>query len=232
MAQQQPPISFIFRIDSLLPIDPSLGSQRPGDPWRPPDELHRYRCTLGNWYRWKDGVVTLVPSTQVAWLNQGTPLHTARTCTSLHRTATIFYQHDAREFLAVEFDAQQDNVRSNPPGWHRIGFAYDRDPRDPNRRYSYLHVAGDEPCLPAPGSSLAIQQLFPESYHYDPHSGPNPPINSAGVIGQLPLLLALAAFSRTGPNLHSTLTNNLRKNTWHPYPSGTPHGRECAPGFL
>ena len=225
MAQKQLPINFIFRIDALFPTDPSLGSQRPGDPWRPPDIWNQYRCSPGNFYRWNNGVVTLVPPAQVAWLNQGQQFHTDYTCDYLYRTATIFYQYDAQRFLAVEFDAQRDNVRSHPPGWHPIGFHYDPQPLVQNSTYSHIHVVGDRPCLLAPGNPAWNHQLFPDTYHYDVHHGPNPPLNSAGVTGQLPLLLALAAFSCPQAYLHATLVNNLRRNTWRAHPPGQTHGR-------
>ena len=225
MAQKQASISFLFRIDPLLPSNPSLGSQRPGDHWRPPDVWNQYQSASGHLYRWKDGIVTLVPPQELALLKPEQQYHTHPTCVNLYSSATVFYQHGARGFLAVEFDARRDNVRSHPPGWHPIGFQYDLDPLVHNRGYSYIHVAGDRPCLPAPGNPAWNHQLFPDSYHYDVHHGPNPPLNSAGVTGQLPLLLALAAFSCPQTQLHATLVSNLRRNNWRAHPPGQNNGR-------
>lgn len=142
-----------------------------------------------------------------------------------HSVATVFTQcPDTPHLLAVNFDAQTRDVREQQGGWKVLSFRHIE--KDPNNTYSSLDLLGDQAHLAAHGSQNWVPQLLPNVYDYqevDLLGRPiSPKTRSAGLIGSLPLLIALAAFSAPQDVLADAL-RSIQPGEWHPH--GHPSGR-------
>ncbi|KAI9707574.1 MAG: hypothetical protein M1836_000535 [Candelina mexicana] len=206
--QEQSPLpsglSFIFRIDPLEPdfsVQGRLGYPRLGF-WQPPTVRRAYTRTTGEFYRWKDG--TIASATDI---NLTTLLYS-------FRTATVFSQEtDTSHLLAVEYDATAENVAGNLKGeWQPLSFQQKRD-------YSYINCHGDMTLLPFPGSATWMPQLVPSCYNCRETDRA-----AAGLVGKLPLLISLVAFSCSPEPLYVdyVLKHHVLPREWRPhnYPSG------------
>ena len=168
-------------------------------------------------YRWERGVVT--PTENDA------ALQPANLQQYWFDAATVFTQMpDTPHMLAVGFDAETENVRDRTT-WRPLSFNHVRIGYNTPETYSSVSTLGSEQHLAAPGAPQWVPQLLPEIYNYRPerdHEGRiiPPRLTSAGVIGSLPLLLALAAFSGPASHLNPILTRSLAPGAWirHPYP--------------
>ncbi|KAI4259760.1 MAG: hypothetical protein L6R42_004405 [Xanthoria sp. 1 TBL-2021] len=179
--------------------------------WVPPNRKDAYlRDKAGaRLYRWKGGGITDIT---IEGLNKKY---------SPYGVATIFTQwRDTNHLLAVMFDAEKKDV-AEYGGWKVLSFDY-----IPHQQayFSSVSVAGDQQILAAPGSHAWIPQLLPTIYDYDYDPDPKLPLPvSAGLIGNLPLLFALPAFSAQPHQLSYVLTNFMHPNTWHRHQ--LPHGQ-------
>ena len=132
--------------------------------------------------RWEGGRVTVVPGNSSL---QGPGLNGNE-----YQTATVFTQRpDTPNLLVVPFDARTRNVLG---GWHCITFNHNRIGNS-NRYYSYVSVRGAEQKIAAPGSQHWMGRLLP--CWYDCENAEHVTRTQAGLIGELSLLFALAAFS-------------------------------------
>lgn len=160
-------------------------------------------------YRWRAGVVTLAGS------NVPPPQH------YLFDQATVFTQSpDTTHLLVVGIDALTANVNDHT-SWRPLSFEHVRTPAA-DRTYSSVVVLGSQRHLVASGSSW-VPQLVPEIYEPRAgYEGPSKSATSAGLIGSLPVLIALAAFSGPETRLDTILTQSLRPGVWanHTYPRG------------
>ena len=180
--------------------------------WAPPNRKNAYHRNRAGarLFKWMGGRMTDITPKD---LDKNYPLYSV---------ATIFTQYrDTNHLLAVTFDAQKQDVREEPGGWKVLSF--DHIPQDGTQRtYSSVGVAGAERQLAAPGSPTWIPQLLPKIYDYD---SDNPPQRtSGGLIGNLPLLFALPAFSAQPDRLSHVLTRFMQPNRW--YRHELPHGRK------
>ncbi|KAI4279707.1 MAG: hypothetical protein L6R38_004961 [Xanthoria sp. 2 TBL-2021] len=138
--------------------------------------------------------------------------------------ATIFTQwRDTNHLLAVTFDAEEKDVAEEYGGWKVLSFHHIPQPGTQGTYYSSVDVAGDQRQLAAPGPSAWIPQLLPTIYNYDSNPYLPQPV-SAGLIGNLPLLFALPAFSAQPQQLSYVLTNFMQPNRWQRHQ--LPHGRK------
>lgn len=139
--------------------------------------------------------------------------------------ATVFTQMtDTPHLLIVNFDAETVNVNERA-NWRTLSFEH-VPTGNADRIYSSVSATGAQKHLAAPGARH-VPQLVPGIYDYQPeidHEGRTIPTSttSAGLIGGLPLLLALAAFSGPERQLDLILTQSLRRGVWisHAYPRG------------
>ncbi len=132
------------------------------------------------------------------------------------RTATVFSQEpQTPQLLAVEYDATAEDVLDNVKGeWQPLSFRQKGD-------YSYVDGHGDMSALPFPGSLTWMPQLLPVCYNCRDTN-----LAAAGLIGKLPLLISLVAFSCPPTTLYLdyVLTNHVFPGMWYPHDGLT--GRE------
>ncbi len=136
--------------------------------------------------------------------------------------ATIFTQNpDTPHLLVVPFDAQETHAYQNNGGWKPLYFHHVRI-NNTQRTYSAVSAVGDRQHIAAPGLPHWMPQLLPKVYDFQTGS----PKTQAGLIGSIPLLIALAAFSAPPHTLAAVLTNCLRPGTWRPHQYQYPAGRK------
>ncbi|KAL9007911.1 MAG: hypothetical protein Q9173_006908 [Seirophora scorigena] len=187
--------------------------------WAPPNIKTAYHrdSTKAKLFRWKGGRVTEISND-------------TSSIGSVYRAATVFTQYpDTHHLLAVEFDAETKNVYEEPGGWKVLSFKHIHGPGTQNTWRSSIALFGDAQQLAAPGSSQWMPQLVPKIYDYDPGQATTIP-RSAGLVGNLPILFALPAFSAMPDMLSAVLTWHLRPNTWVPH--GWVHGCEKHRGMI
>ena len=191
-------ISFFARITRL---GPSYQAQpyRYGEHsfWRPPTIKTEYTMGSSNVFRWHSGNITHIVTND--------PIH--RSLDQVFDTATVFTQNpDTPHLLVVPFNATERHAFENPGGWRPLTFRHIRI-GESNRAYSFISAHGDRQYIAARGSPHWMPQLLPRVYDYQTGS----PRIQGGLIGSLPLLLALAAFSAPPHALEGVLTKCLRK---------------------
>ncbi|KAI4221982.1 MAG: hypothetical protein L6R36_006497 [Xanthoria steineri] len=195
-----------------------VGTQGGNKFWAPPDRKNAYvrRRDRARLFRWKGGRMTQITTES---LDKEHPPYGA---------ATVFTQwRDTNHLLAVTFDAEEKNVGEEYGGWKVLSFRH--IPLGPQGTYSEVDVAGDQQQLAAPGSRAWTPQLLPTIYDYDPNPNLPQPV-SAGLIGNLPLLFALPAFSAEPYQLPYVLTNCMQPNEWRKHE--LPHGHEPQRGMV
>ena len=146
---------------------------------------------------------------------------------SLHHVysvATIFTQNpDTPHLLVVPFDAGRMDARRNAGGWRPLTFDHKRI-GNTQHTYSALTPLGNRQHIAAPGSRHWMPQLLPRVYDYQPQPGTQR-VN-AGLIGSLPLLFALAAFSAPPSQLTGVLETCIRPGVWQAHQFQYPAGRK------
>ena len=207
-------ISFYARFD---PLEPNYQEQpvRHGSHsfWIPPNSRDEYTRRSGILFRWMGGVMNVVGyNDPVTW-----PLH------RIHSAATVFTQYpDTPLLLVVPFDAQMTHPHQNSGGWKPLYFQHVQI-GNTQRFYSAVSATGDRQHIAAPGSRHWMPQLLPRIYD---HQSGSPKIQ-AGLVGSLPLLLALAAFSAPPNVLAGVLTTCVSPGSWRPHDFAYPAGRKC-----
>ncbi|KAL8932464.1 MAG: hypothetical protein Q9216_006824 [Gyalolechia sp. 2 TL-2023] len=192
--------------------------------WAPPNRKIAYHrdTARAKLFRWRGGRVTELahdPSSRYSFTR--------------HSVATVFTQYpDTDHLLAVDFDAEEKNVVEDPGGWKVLGFRHQPQPGT-EKIYSYVDVWGTEQQMAAPGSPHWVPQLLPSIYDYDPSQPAAATTwrpSTAGLIGHLPILFALPAFSAPPERLAQVLTGHLQPNRWVPHQFC--HGRIAERGMV
>ena len=206
-------LSFYVRIDHLTPNYQGQSAQHgPHGYWSPPTIKNGYITRSINYFRWLNGSLTHYPA--------NFPI--AQTVGQVHSAATVFTQNpDTPHLLVVPFDARLRHVFQYPGGWRPLVFRH-VPIANTQRSYSSVEANGDRQHIAAPGSPHWMPQLLPRVYDYQ--SG-NPRLQ-AGLIGSIPLLIALAAFSAPPTFLQAVLTSCLRLGQWLPHQHHYPQGRK------
>lgn len=192
-------LSFCF---SIAEVSPKFIQTLPLDTWLPPVECNNLNTNQPTCFKWQAGRV-----------RTSSPTADPKT----HSVATVFTQTRGSENLcAVTIDARSQDVADQNGGWRNLSFNH--LPAPDNRVYSSLNLMGQEGHLAAPGSPNWVPQLIPHACDYRPQHNPGvAPKPSAGLIGDIPLLLALAAFSASEGLLIPTMTQNIRPGLWVPH---------------
>ena len=237
-------LSFVFRIEPLSPnyeVYPRRTTSTGA--WAPPDRREAYNSTPGTFWRWQGGRVTQIPASDPC----------LRAGLRIYEVASLFSQDsDTPHLLVVPFDVRARDVSGYGRGWLPITFDHLRISNSSGLRefYSSISAFGGENHIAAPGQPFWMPQLLPLWYNY--RATPNSRARvHLGLIGDLPILLALAAFSAPAVNLAEAM-KSIQPGAWaphrHPYPSGrtfksilfsyffadlirhdwrTRHGRQC-----
>ena len=209
-----PYLSFYVYIE---PLDPDFREQPPRHAkpdenyWLPPNKQKAYKPVGGKtFFRWMGGKI--VPSGNV----EPTKL-------SEFKAATVFTQYgDTSNLLAVPFDARKQSVSKSNHVWRNISFNHKKVGQT-NNYFSSISLCGSDARLCAPAPPHWIPELLDPVY--------NPPPNDrvhVGMIGNLSLLFAIAAFSapRT-QSLRDVLQGCLQPGIWqaHGRPIDSSHRR-------
>ncbi|KAL6722236.1 hypothetical protein ACLMJK_001343 [Lecanora helva] len=211
-----PYLSFVFSIEALKPdYSTEPRHQTTTGSWAPPSARNGYESTSRSLWRWQGGRVLQVLGSD--------PVLRAQ----FHRyaTATLFSQDpDTPHLLVVPFDARTRNVRDYGAGWQPITFDHIRldGIGVPREYFSSVSPIGAESKIAAPSQGFWMPQLLPHWYNY--RAAPNSqPRSHAGLIGNLPILLALAAFSAPAVYLSEAMSS-IQPGAWRPhrhqYPAG------------
>ena len=206
-------ISFYVVIDRLEPNCQEQPSQHGSHGyWVPPTIRTGYITRIRSLFHWTGGIMTHITAHEEV----GHPLG------EIYSAATVFTQHpDTPHLLVVPFDVRRRNVAGHPGGWRPLTFGHVRI-ANTQHTYSAVLVNGDHQHIAAPGSPRWMPQLLPRVYDDQTRSTRI----QAGLIGSIPLLIALAAFSAPTSFLSSVLTNCLRFQRWHPHQYQYPAGRK------
>lgn len=206
-------LSFLFRIEHLRDIRPNLIEL---EEWEPPLRRDEYAtCKFSTLYRWRNGQVTL--SSDKDYQYNLNPF--------LYRSATVFYcSAGEKYFLAVDSDARVLDVSLVPGNWEGLGFDLIKNKQGDT--FSYLKVHPNQQRLPAPSSKSWMPHLLPAEYDFDPAAKQSTLLEAnylpAGLVGNLPLLLSLAAFSARANLLNKALCTSIQPRSWksHNLPIG------------
>lgn len=211
-------LSFYVRI---APLAPDYREREPRHSreqhyWQPPNRVNGFMPGDGPrlFFRWMGGRLSVVPpNDNICGVNLAE-----------YRTATVFTQRpDTPHLLAVPYDARLRDVRTVGPDWRPLTFNHEQI-GETNTYFSYVTSSGAEQHLAAHGSQHWTGQLLPTWYDCD--AGTEESTRSqGGLIGNLPLLFALAAFSAPPARL-SVLTNSLQPGAWVPHQYQYPSGRK------
>ena len=199
-------LSFYVRIEPLSP-DYGVHGQpirhiEPGV-WLPPNRPNGIRNGQGPilLLHWVSGSVITVP------LND--PIRGSNFDGYVYSAATIFAA-DTPHLFTVPFNARTRSVHPTfGRGWQVIRFNHSRV-GNYNSYFSYISHRGAEQRIAAPRLPDWIPQLLPTQYDCDPRHATRV---HAGLIGELPLLIGLAAFSAPPQNL-GMLSSTMQPGKW------------------
>ena len=206
-------VSFYILIDSLGPNYQAQTAQyKLNGYWSPPTIKTGYTNKSSSLFHWRGGIMNHIAVNGAK----------ARPLYQIHSAATVFTQYpQTPHLLAVPFDARTRDVCYYPRAWRPLTF---RHVRIANSQHTYSAVSanGDRYHIAARGSSYWMPQLLPSVYDYQSQSHKI----QSGLIGSLPLLIALAAFSAPTSVLESVLTSCVRPRRWQPHQYQYPAGRK------
>ena len=206
-------ISFYVMIDSL---EPNYQAQRAQHGqhgyWVPPTIRTGYTTRSSNLFYWRGGTMTHIAADEVVSHPLG----------QIHSAATVFTQNpDTPHLLVIPFDARRRDVDEYPGSWRPLTFGHVRIVGTEDT-YSAVSANADRQYIAVRGSSRWMPQLLPRVYDDQSRSTRT----QAGLIGSIPLLIALAAFSAPASFLQAVLTNCLRPQRWLPHQYQYPAGRK------
>ena len=200
-------LSFCVRIEPLSPdyrYHAQMIRHAEGGFWLPPNRPNGLTNGQGPvlLFRWKGGRINMISANDPI---QGIDLNRY-----MYRTATTFTQYpDTPHLLAVPFNARTRSVYHSGRGWQNIRYIHNRVGNS-NAYYSYISVQGVERAIAAPGSPSWMPELLPSQHDCDRRHATR---TQAGLIGELPLLFAIAAFS-VPPLRLQTLLSSMQPGKW------------------
>lgn len=190
-------LSFIFTVRHLDPDYAIQDSQQTKRfRWVPPTIRNAFRPGELYLFLWSGGRIRQIGRTQPP----GAHFDSATVFTHINYTGHL---------LAVELDAQEIDVASTDQGWRELSFRHEPEGNS-GRTYSYVEALGPEEKIAAPSTHLAAQ-LLPSIYHCQLV---DPSVTNAGLIGSLPILLAMAAFTAAPAQLATVFTRYVQPGVW------------------
>jgi len=240
-APVQAPPSFLFIVNDLITNDSperdgSVPQRLIHGRWHPPQVIQGFfEQQPGFVYRWKDGVITFADG--YTWTNTqtiGSPPYangriwaTASTGATVwpeyYRAATVFYCNRFDKFFTTRGDAGTKNMANLGPEdwWQPLTFFHG------SNNISYVDHAGDEEHAAVRKASW-IEELLPNAYRREDRHG----LESGGLSGLLPIVIALVAFSCRKGDFDRVLRTDRawRGHRWVPH--GRESGRESSVSWL
>ena len=206
-------VSFYVVIDELEPnYDAQRAQHGTHGFWSPPTIRTGYTTRSSSLFHWRGGTMTYIAAHEITHHLLG----------QIHSAATVFTSHpDTPHLLVVPFDARRRDVDEYPGAWRPLTFRHVRIV-DTQGTYSAVSANGDRQYIATRGSSRWMPQLLPRVYDNQSRSTRT----QAGLIGSIPLLIALAAFSAPISFLQAVLTNCVRPQRWLPHQYQYPAGRK------
>lgn len=160
--------------------------------------------TIRNAFKFGDLYLFRWSSGRICQIERGSPVG------AHFDSATVFtHHHYTGHLLAVELDAQETDVASTDQGWRELSFHHEPEGSS-GRTYSYVDVLGPEEKIAAPSRHL-MTQLLPSIYNCQQA---DPAVTNAGLIGSLPILLAMAAFTAAPAQLATVFTQHVQPGVW------------------
>ena len=211
-------LSFSVKVDKIGPNEKysNRSSDHPQGFFLPPDRIDGYKKSgPSQWFRFKNGNFTLMPAFYMSL-----EIYIAA---EIYSAATVFSKAPGTDhLLMVPFDARTINVLSYKYGWRSLSFDHKR--RNSSSSFASLESIGEKQTLPAPVPP-SWKQLIPAPYRFentDEFGKPIEPTTSfGGLIGSLPLLIALVAFSAVPEKLETVLRDHIRNGKWLPHTHDT-----------
>ncbi len=211
--------SFLVKIEGLRPnyiVQPQRSTENKHGFFLPPDRRTAFDKEDAVYFRWHGGRMSTMQNGSINIAS----LKTA------HSAVTIFSQRDDTDhLLAVDFNALFQDVISYDPGWRVLRFDHIPKPHT-SATYSAINLSGEEKHLAARGSPTWMGQLLPHEYNYQ-RTTPNgqaipATTTSAGLIGDLAILIGLAAFSAPENSLRAVVSSSILPGAWirHSLPTG------------
>lgn len=191
-------LSFTFTVRHL---DPDYAIQKVQQTkrfrWMPPTKRNAFKSGELYRFRWSGG--------RIHEIGHASPLG------AHFESATVFITHmlDSGHLLAVELDAQEIDVESTDQGWRELSFYHEQEGSS-GRTYSSVAALGPEDKIAAPSRHLKTQLLPPM---YDCQQA-DTSVTNAGLIGSLPILLAMAAFTAAPAQLTPVFTQYVQPGKW------------------
>ena len=205
-------ISFYVLIEQLEPNHQAQGAQHgPHGYWSPPTIRIGFITRSRSLFHWRGGTMTHIAPHE----EDGYPFGHIQSAATV-----VTHNPDTPHLLVVPFDVRRRDVIGYPGGWRPLTFRYVRI--NPPYTYSAVSANGDRQHVAARGSTHWMPQLLPRVYEDQSHSTRT----QGGLIGSIPLLIALAAFSAPASFLPQVLTNCVRPQRWQPHQYQYPSGRK------
>ena len=217
-----PDPGFVAKVEEIGPkyeIQPPRCSDYSQGFFIPPDQSNAFETRSTSFFRYRNGVLRGVA--------QNDPVRDQ--AMEIHDVATVFSQATSTDhLLTVPFDARTHNVSDRNYDWRNLGFEHKTAPH--GGTYASLNFIGEKDCLPA--VVPAWEKLIPQPYRYQKTDASGDPVapgtTCAGLIGSLPLLLALVAFSARPASLGAAITTSRSTmGRWVPHDFTT--GRQSPP---
>ena len=211
-------LSFLVNIDEIRPNEEY--SNRSSDYsqgfFLPPNQGKGYDSRLSHCFRFHHAVFTPCP------VNDQVHSHDM----AVHNVATVFSQAMSTDhFSMVPLDARIRDKSDRRYDSSKLSFDHKR--RNNFSSFASLEGSCIPEGLPAPAPP-GWDQLIPKAYCYQDVDGNGkrikPGTDFAGLIGKLPLLVALVAFSAVPDKLSEVLVNHIIGGKWIPHTYDT--GRE------
>ena len=206
-------LSFVVKVEEIRPngIHHDRSSDHPQGFFLPPNRRDGYDSGRSILLRFHHGVFNILMSAKYSALEK-------------YSATTVFSQASSTDhLLMVPFDARIRDVASYSCDWRSLSFYHKMG--SSSSTYASLQCLGDQDGLPAP-VPLSWNQLIPRPYRFPTldFDGKSvlPTTSLAGLGGDLPLLIALIAFSAVPSRLSTVLEHHVSKGTWrsHIYDTG------------
>ena len=195
-----------MRIEDLVAI---FGTQGPqygtNNMWDPPKRAKDLKASNARFFRWRDGRIESITVKDLP--TDCGPLRS-------HNVGSVFVHKETNHLLVTDINAAAfDVIKYGCHGkWSRLYFHHKRVTKTDSRYYTELDFTGTKGLTAANISGRCMPQLIPSIYN-----DPRQDRVNAGLIGKLPLLFAIAAFSAPKQFLVDVLTKSVRPGEWRPH---------------